>query len=99
MDERTMYELLKIYYAREALLKIQETMIGDICDCGYGEGILGDLSYVYSIIRRHSPIFDPYHDLETTLFGQLLIDKTMDNHKKARLLLGLKDKDMYFTMG
>ena len=91
MDERTMFELLEIYDAREALMQIQEMLIGESCDAGNGEGIIGNLSYAYDIIARNSPLHEPGHNLEDTRFGQILYDRTIDNHKKARLLLGLDD--------
>ena len=91
MDERTMFELLEMYDAREALMQIQEMLIGERYDAGYGEGIIGNLSYAYDIIARHSPLREPRRNVEDTRFGQILEDRTIDNHKKARLLLGLDD--------
>ena len=45
MDERTMFELLEMYDAGEALIQVQEMLIGERYSAGYGEGILGNLSY------------------------------------------------------
>ena len=91
MDERTMFELLEMYDAGEALMQVQEMLIGERYSAGYGEGILGNLSYAYDIIARNSPLREPGCDVEVTLFGQILDNKTIDNHKKARLLLGMDD--------
>ena len=91
MDERTMFELLEIYDARDALMRIQEMLIGEEYEAGYGEGIIGNLSYAYDIISRNSPLYDPTRNVEDTRFGQIIEDKAIDNHKKARLLLGLEE--------
>ena len=37
MDERTMFELLEIYDAREALIQVQEMLIGEKYDAGSPE--------------------------------------------------------------
>ena len=91
MDERTMFELLEMFDAREALMKVQELLIGEKYDAGDGEGIIGNLSYAYDIIARNSPLHEPGYNLEDTRIGQILYDSTIDNHKKACLLLGLDD--------
>ena len=44
MVERTMFELLEMYDAGEALMQVQEMLIGERYSIGYGEGILGNLS-------------------------------------------------------
>ena len=89
MDERTMFELLEMYDAKEALIQVLDMLIGDRYEAGYGEGIMGNLSYAYDIIARNSPLRDPQRNVEDTLFGQILDSKAIDNHKKARLLLGI----------
>ena len=91
MDERTMFELLEMYDAKEALIQVLDMLIGDRYEAGYGEGIIGNLSYAYDIIARNSPLREPRRDVEVTLFGQILDNKTIDNHRKARLLLGMDD--------
>ena len=91
MDERTMFELLEMYDAKEALIQVLDMLIGDRYEAGYGEGIMGNLSYAYDIIARNSPLREPGRDVEDTLFGQILDNKTIDNHRKARLLLGMDD--------
>ena len=91
MDERTMFELLEMFDARELLIEVQELLIGEKYDAGGGEGIIGNLSYAYDIIARYSPLHEPGCNLEDTRFGQILYDSAIDNHKKARLLLGLDD--------
>ena len=89
MDERTMFELLEMYDAKEALIQVLDMLIGDRYEAGYGEGIIGNLSYAYDIIARNSPLRESGRNVEDTLFGQILDNKAIDNHKKARLLLGL----------
>lgn len=89
MDERTMFELLEMYDAKEALIQVLDMLIGDRYEVGYGEGIIGNLSYAYDIIARNSPLRESGRNVEDTLFGQILDNKAIDNHKKARLLLGL----------
>ena len=89
MDERTMFELLEMYDAKEALIQVLDMLIGDRYEAGYGEGIMGNLSYAYDIIARNSPLHESGRNVEDTLFGQILDNKAIDNHKKARLLLGL----------
>lgn len=91
MDERTMFELLEMFDARELLIEVQELLIGEKYDAGDGEGIIGNLSYAYDIIARNSPLHEPGNNLEDTRFGQILYDSTIDNHRKARLLLSLDD--------
>lgn len=81
MDERTMFELLEVYDAVKGVEKIEEMLCGVSQSCGYGEGIIGNLSYVSEIIRRYSK------EVTSSKFLDLLADKTMDNHQKARLLL------------
>lgn len=88
MDERTMFELLEVYDAVCQLEKVGEMLYGAEDAPGYGEGILGNLSYVADIIMRNSPIYVPGEEIEDTEFGKILFDKEMDNKKKARLLLG-----------
>ena len=71
------------------MIQVLDMLIGDRYEAGYREGIMGNLSYAYDIIARNSPLREPGRNVETTLFGQLLDNKTIDNHKKARLLLRL----------
>ncbi len=56
MDERTMFELLEMYDAKEALIQVLDMLIGDRYEAGYGEGIIGNLSYAYDIIARISAV-------------------------------------------
>ena len=44
MDEKTMYELLEVYDAVQDVELIQEMLCGESYGCGYGEGIIGNLS-------------------------------------------------------
>ena len=87
MDERTMFELLEMYDAKEVLIQVLDMLIGDRYEAGYGEGIMGNLSYAYYIIARNSPLRESGRNVEDTLFGQILDNKAIDNHKKARFLL------------
>lgn len=89
MDEQTMFKLLEIYNATQDIWKIQEMLIGITCDVGYGEGILGALDYAQEVIAKFSPVYNPGEDYEESKFWQILDDREMDNHVKARLLLGL----------
>lgn len=89
MDERTMYELLEAHDSVEQLWKVMDMLFGEACDTGYGEGIMGNLSYVADIIIWHSPLHEPDRDLDDTLLGRILAGGGMDNHKKARLILGM----------
>ena len=90
MNEQTMYELLEIRDAVEQLREIELRMTGAMTAVEPGEGIMGDLSYVDEIITRHSPLFIPGTDYEKTLFGKVLEDTEIDNHRKARILLGIE---------
>lgn len=88
MDERTMYELLEIYDAKNALQKDRE-LISDIRDVDEeGDRIIRGLSYVISIIARYSPVYRPKKEIRMSMFWNILEDKTIDNHEKARRLLG-----------
>ena len=91
MDERTMFELLEIYDAVNNLELIEEMLIGEVSGAGPGEGIMGSLSYVSGIIARFSPVYLPRADYEVSYFWRTLDDKTMDNHRKARILLGIAE--------
>ena len=83
-----MFELLEMHDAVNEFEKIEIMLIGESVSTGPGEGIVGTLSYVSEIIRRYSPIYTPGMDYEDTCFGKIL-EKEMDNHKKARILLGI----------
>ena len=91
MDEQTMFELLEVYDAVNGLEKIEVMLVGESVGVGPGEGIMGSLSYVPEIIRRHSPIYIPGVDYEDSHFGRILEDEKMDNHRKARILLGIAE--------
>jgi hypothetical protein len=91
MDEQTMFELLEMYDAVNGLEKIEIMLIGESVATGPGEGIMGNLSYVTEIIRRHYPIYTPGVNYEDTYFGKILEDEEMDNHRKARVLLGITE--------
>ena len=91
MDERTMYELLEVNDAIDELHVVQEMLAGVDMGCGFGEGILGNLSYVETIIARNSPLYHPYDDEAGERYLEILDDKEMDNHRKARILLGLAE--------
>jgi hypothetical protein len=88
MDERTMFELLEIYDAKVELQKDKELMEGIEAVDTHGEDIIRGLSYVISIIARYSPVYRPSKKLRMTMFWRILEDKTIDNHEKARRLLG-----------
>lgn len=90
MDKQTMYELLEIYDAVQKLYVVDELLTGIQHEAGYGEGILGNLSYVSDIIKRHSPLYRPGEDLEKSEFWQLLENQKIDNRKKAEILLGMQ---------
>ena len=87
MDERTMYELLEIYDAKSELQEDQE-LLSEIRSVEQGDRILRGLSYVISIIARYSPVYHPAKDRRISAFWKILDDKTIDNHEKARILLG-----------
>lgn len=89
MDERTMFELLEVYDAVNELHKVEKMLVGIETGVGPGEGILGNLSYVPEIIRRYSPVYTPGVDYEDSYFWKILDDEEMDNHRKARILLGI----------
>ena len=91
MDERTMFELLEIYDAAKGVEEIEEMLIGQIIGAGPGEGIVGNLSYVSGIIARYSPVYGPGEDYEMSYFWRTLDDDSIDNHRKARLLLGIAE--------
>lgn len=91
MDEQTMFELLEMYDAVNELEKIEIMLIGESVGIGPGEGIMGNLSYVTEIIKRHSPVYSSGVDYEESYFGKILEDEKMDNHRKARILLGIAD--------
>lgn len=82
MDEQTIFELLEIYDAVNELEKLQELLVGISVSVGPGEGILGNLSYVSDIIIRHSALTD------TNEILQILHNTALDNHAKARILVG-----------
>ena len=88
MDERTMFELLEIYDAVKGVEAIEEMLIGAVTGVGPGEGIVGNLSYVPGIIARFSPVYEPGEDYEESYFWRTLDDDSIDNHRKARFLLG-----------
>ena len=88
MDERTMFELLEIFDAKNALQREREKMSEDSGFNEYDDRILNSLTYVVSIIARYSPVYRPSKDIRMTMFWGILEDKTIDNHEKARRLLG-----------
>ena len=88
MDEKTMFELLEIYDAKKELQKDQK-MISEIRNVDeQGDRIIRGLSYVISIIARHSPVYHPEKDSSIFTFWKIMDDTTIDNHVKARILLG-----------
>lgn len=92
MDEQTMYELLEIHDTIDQVYIIQELLTGQTVGAGYGEGILGRLSYVTDIIMRYSRLRrDPGLEFEKTEIGKVLDNKDMDNRRKARIILGLEE--------
>ena len=91
MDEQTMFELLEMYDAVNELEEIEVMLVGESVGVGPGEGIMGSLSYVPEIIRWHSPIYIPGADYKDSRFGRILEDEKMDNHRKARILLGIAE--------
>ena len=40
---------------------------------------------------RHSPLHNEGDDILDSYFGKVLYDKEMDNHRKARILLGIAE--------
>ncbi len=88
MDERTMFELLEIFDAKNALQIEKKRMLEDDGLNEYEDRILSSLTYVVSIIARYSPVYRPSKDIRMTMFWRILEDKTIDNHEKARRLLG-----------
>ena len=90
MDERTMFDLLEIREAVDRLYEVEKLLIGNCVGVGPGEGIIGDLEYhTMEAIMRHSPLHNEGDDILDSYFGKVLYDKEMDNHQKARILLGL----------
>ena len=88
MDERTMFELLEIYDTKKELQEDQK-MMSEIRTVDIrGDKIIRGLSYVISIIARNSPIYHPSKDYSIVTFWKIMDDKTINNHEKARLLLG-----------
>lgn len=75
---------------KKRLETVLEMLTGEEDAVGYEEGILGSLSYIDDIISRHSPLYHSEDDFFESEFGRILEDKKMNNHKKARLLLGMK---------
>ena len=91
MDEQTMFELLEVYDAVNDLREVEEMLVGESIGVGPGEGIMGNLLYVSEIIARHSPVYCPDVDYDKTYFCRVLEDEEMDNHRKARILLGIAE--------
>ena len=92
MDEKTMFELLEIHDAIDRLYEVERLLIGTCVGTGPGEGIIGDMEYhTIEIIMRHSKIYQPGQDIIDSYFGKVLYDKEMDNHRKARILLGIAE--------
>ena len=48
-QKKEMYEYLEIYDAYNTLQDISKMLTGCGCDCGYGEGILGKLTYIVDL--------------------------------------------------
>ena len=83
-----MFELLEIYDAKRNLQEDQE-MIAELKSVDkMGDRIIRGLSYVISIIARYSPVYHPEKDRSISAFWKIMDDTTMDNHEKAKLLLG-----------
>ena len=91
MDEQTMFELLEVYDAMNDLREVEEMLVGESIGVGPGEGIMGNLSYVSQIISRYSPLYMPDVDYDKTYYCRVLEDEEMDNHRKARILLGIAE--------
>ena len=88
MDERTMFELLEIFDAKKELQEDQK-LISEIRNVDdQGDRIIRGLSYVISIIARYSPVYHPEKDRSIFTFWKIMDDTTIDNHVKARILLG-----------
>ena len=88
MDERTMFELLEIFDAKKELQEDQK-LISEIRNVdNQGDRIIRGLSYVISIIARYSPVYHPEKDSSIFTFWKIMDDTTIDNHEKARILLG-----------
>ncbi len=91
MDERTMFELLEIYDAVCKAEEIEVILTGDSITVGPEDGILGKMSYITEIIARFSPVYGKEEEYEKSYFRRVLEDGEMDNHRKARILLGLAE--------
>ena len=91
-QKNEMFEYLEIYDAYSTIQDISETLTGCGCDCGYGEGTLGKLTYIVDLIASHSDssLYDRTIDFHDTRLARLLGDKQMDNYVKAEYLLGLR---------
>ena len=88
MDERTMFELLEIFDAKKELQEDQK-LISEIRNVDdQGDRIIRGLSYVISSIARYSPVYHPEKDSSIFTFWKIMDDTTIDNHEKARILLG-----------
>ena len=83
-----MFELLEIYDAKRNLQEDQEMIAVLKSVDKMGDRIIRGLSYVISIIARYSPVYHPEKDRSISAFWKIMDDTTMDNHEKARLLLG-----------
>ena len=90
-QKEEMFEYLEIYDAYSTVQDISKTLIGCGCDCGYVEGVLGKLTYIVDLIRRHSDpsLYDRTMDFHDTRLAKLLDNRGMDNRLKAEYLLGL----------
>ena len=91
MDEQTMFELLEIRDAVDKLRDIEIMMTGCLIGGNPGESIMGNMFYIDEIISRHSPLFITEVDYMDTYYGKVLEDKEMNNHRKARILLGIAE--------
>ena len=86
--ENDMYGLLEIYDAYEALIDAVKTIVGKDLAVSFSDGILGKLQWISDLIAKHSPMFDSDLDFTNQPFYEVLSNKEMDNHEKAKVLMG-----------
>ena len=91
-QKEDMFRFLEIYDGYEALQDVLETLGGCDYETGYGEGILGKLTYIIDLITSHSDplLYDRKKDFLDSPLAHLLADREMDNHLKSEYLLGLR---------
>lgn len=87
-----MVTLLEVNDALEELNHAMTVIVGDI---GIGsDGLMSELDKVSSLIAKLCPVSKPADDdlAPNEWIYELLEDKTVDNERKARILLGLEEQ-------